>query len=261
MTAPQSFFVPDGDRFIPTELTRGPWSPFTQHGGPPSALVGTLLEMRHPRPDAFVGRVTFEILRPIPIAPLTIATRVVRPGKRVELLEAIVSAGDDEILRASAWRVRIDETVPRVPPDMPPVPPPAAGGAVDFFPTGQPLGYHTGMEGRFVRGGFVEPGPATAWMRMRYPVLPGVPPSPLARVLCAADSGNGVSSALDFRKWMFINTDLSVYLHRPPAGEWICLDARTTIGAGVGLAESAVYDEQGPIGRALQCLYVGPQPG
>jgi hypothetical protein len=113
------------------------------------------------------------------------------------------------------------------------------------------------MEYRFVAGRFLDPGPATVWMRMRHPLVGGEEPSPLQRVLIAADSGNGVSAALDWTRYLFINVDLSVYLHRMPAGEWVCLDAVTTPEpAGVGLADTALADERGPIGRALQTLLV-----
>jgi hypothetical protein len=112
------------------------------------------------------------------------------------------------------------------------------------------------MEWRFVAGSFLEPGPATAWLRMRHPLLPGEAPSPLVRVLAAADSGNGVSAALDYRRWVFINADLTVYLARPPVGEWIALEAATTVADGVGLATSVVHDQQGPVGRGLQALFI-----
>jgi len=114
------------------------------------------------------------------------------------------------------------------------------------------------MEISFVRGGFVEQGPAVAWMRMLHPLVAGDPIAPLARVLIAADSGNGVSSALDYRRFIFINPDLTVNLHRYPDGEWVCLEAETTVSRrGVGLAVSVLYDRRGPIGRGSQSLLIG----
>ena len=101
-------------------------------------------------------------------------------------------------------------------PEPDPVPGPGEGEEVEFFPTGHDVGYHTAMETRFVRGAFTEPGPALAWMRMRVALVEGEEPEPLHRVLVAADSGNGVSSPLDYRRWMFINTDVSVTLRRHP---------------------------------------------
>jgi hypothetical protein len=117
--------------------------------------------------------------------------------------------------------------------------------------------HSAGAEMRFVVGEFDGRGPAVVWVRLAVPVLPGEEPSPLQRVAAAADFGNGVSSELDFAHYLFINPDLSVHLHRPAVGEWVCLDASTTIGIpGVGLAHSALWDVHGPIGRSLQSLLV-----
>jgi hypothetical protein len=252
-----AFFVrEDARRYVPTELTRGPWDPDAQHAGPPAALLGTALERHQARPDAQVVRVTCEILRPVPLAPLTVATERLRPGRSVELLAATLSADDEPVMRATAWRVRTADLALDVPAEPPP-PGPGSAQEKPFFPTGETVGYHTAMEVRFVRGGFTEQGRATAWMRMRHPLIAGEAPSPLARVLIAADSGNGVSGVLDYRRWLFINTDLTVYLHREPVGEWVCLDATTTVEPhGVGLATSVIADEHAVIGRGLQALFV-----
>ena len=109
-----------------------------------------------------------------------------------------------------------------------------------------------------MRGGFADPGPALVWMRMRQPLVAGEEPSPLQRVLVAADSGNGVSATLDWARYLFINVELTVHLHRALAGEWVCLDAITIAEPnGVGVADTALYDERGPIGRAVQALLIG----
>jgi hypothetical protein len=252
-----AFFLPHGDGFLPTELTRGPWDPDAQHGGPPAALLGRAAELAG-RPGLQVARMTFEILRPVPIAPLEVATRVVRGGRSVELVEASLSAAGVEVMRGTALRLRQAE-VPLpdgLGPDQP-LPGPAHGRALPFFPTGQDVGYHTAMEWSFLDGAFLEPGPATVWLRMRHPLLPGEPPSPLCRVLIAADSANGVGASLDYRNYLFINPDLTVYLHRAPVGEWVCLAARATAEPnGVGLVECVLHDERGPVARGLQSLLV-----
>jgi Thioesterase-like superfamily len=269
---PDAFFAPDGDRFVPSELTRGPWDPDSQHAGPPAALIGRAIDAHGEQ--AQVGRITFDILRPVPIAPLSISVEVVRPGRTVELLGATLSDSEGEVMRASAWRLRTERVeIPdglagadgpglgnpsssTLRPGHAP-PGPDQGIEVDFMPTGQKIGYHTAMEYRFVSGAFRERGPATAWMRMRHPLLPDEEPSPLQRVLVAADSGNGVSATLDWSRYVFINVDLTVHLHRLPAGEWVCLDAITIPEpTGIGLADTALFDERGPIGRALQTLLV-----
>jgi Thioesterase-like superfamily len=253
-----AFYQRDGDAFVPSELTRGPWDPGAQHAGPPSALLARAVEA----PDRLVGRITIEILRPVPLAPLAVSRRVVRPGRAVELVEARLSEAEGEqrdIAIATAWRLRRQDGVPTGGLDPPP-PGPDHGGAVAFFPTGQDVGYHTAMDYAFVEGAFLEPGPAVVWMRMRQPLVDGEEPSPLVRVLTAADSGNGVSAVLDYRRYVFINTDLTVQLVREPEGEWVCLDAVTRVGPdGVGLAESALSDARGRIGRATQTLLVRPR--
>jgi len=174
------------------------------------------------------------------------------------MLRASLYAGDDEVMRARGWRLRMAQT--DVPSGLVPGPlghGPADGTPGEFFPTGSDVGYHTAVEYRFVEGSFVEPGPATVWMRSRVPLITGEAISPLGRVLVVADSGNGVSATLDWRRFLFINVDLTVHLHRLPIGEWVCLDAVTLPqGDGIGLADTALWDEKGPIGRAAQTLLV-----
>jgi Thioesterase-like superfamily len=253
---PDAFFELDGELLVPTELTRGPWDPGAQHAGPPSALVAREIERLQPREGMRVGRITLEILRPVPIAPLSVSAEVVRPGRSVELLEASLSGPDGELVRARAWRVQVGEMRLEDPDQRPPGP--SEGQERDFFPTGEETGYHVAMDYRFVRGGFLQQGPATVWMRPRVPLVAGEETTALQRVFIAADSGNGVSAALDWRRFLFINTDLTVHLLREPAGEWVCLDAVTRVD-GLGLTETALFDERGRIGRALQTLLVRPR--
>jgi hypothetical protein len=209
----------------------------------------------------FVGRITIEILRPVPLAPLSVSSSILRPGRNVELVEARLTQPDQnrDVARATAWRLRRDPSNPAGE-EEPPPPGPDAGHERAFFATGQDVGYHTAMDYRFLEGSFTEPGPARVWMRMRQPLVAGEPTSPLARVLVAADSGNGVSAALDYRRHLFINTELTVHLIREPAGEWVQLDAITRVGPhGVGLSETVLYDETGRLGRAAQTLLVRPR--
>jgi Thioesterase-like superfamily len=254
----EAFYEPDGDLLVSSELTRGPWDPDAQHAGPPAALLGRAVERCEPRPDAQVGRITFEILGPVPLAPLSASARIVRPGRSVELIEASLSGPDGEVMRASAWRLRTApvELDPEPPPDPPP-PGPDEGSVREFFPVREEAGYHTAMEISFVKGGFLEPGPAMVWMRSRVPLVAGEDTSPLQRLLIAADAGNGVSAALDWRRYLFINTDLSVHLKRLPEGDWVGLDAVTYPEPnGIGLADTVLWDERGRLGRGAQTLVV-----
>jgi hypothetical protein len=252
-----AFFIPDGDAFVATELTRGPWDEGSQHAGPPAALVGRALERFEPREDMRIARVTYDILRPVPIGVLTVEARRVRPGRSVELLEATLrdEQGTD-LIRATSWRIRISDTgLPDVHQAAPGTP--EDGEHRPFFPTGHEVGYHSATEYRFVSGSFREPGPATVWMRCKVALVAGEELTPFQRVLVFADSGNGVSAALDWREFLFINCDLSVHLARYPVGDWVCLDAVTQPEPdGVGLADTTLYDRRGKIGRAAQSLLV-----
>jgi hypothetical protein len=256
----EAFYERDGDLFRATELTRGPWDPGAQHAGPPAALLGYAIEGLPDAEEFQVGRLTFEILRSVPIAPVRVEARVARPGRRVQMVEAELSdEAGEALMRVRGWRLR--RTKLQLPGEAliasQPPPLPEKGEAAEFFPTGEEHGYHSAMEVRFVAGGFLEPGPATAWLRMRQPLVAGEEPAPLQRALVAADVGNGISAALDFRRFLFINVDLTVHFERMPKGEWIGVDAATLPRAnGVGTAESTLFDEGGRIGRALQTLLI-----
>jgi hypothetical protein len=256
---PDSFYVPLGDDvWRATSHTAGPWDASAQHGGPPSALLGRVMLRCQPRPEMMITRFTCEILRSIPVGDISVAARVARPGRSVELLEATASADGREVARATAWRVlRVDgaSVQPRQPappplPDGPAAPPPAEWGD----------GYMSAIEWRSARGSLAAPGPAALWSRMRYPLVPDEEPAPLERMLVTADSGNGASAELDISRWLFINPELTVHLHREPAGEWICLDAQTAISpGGTGLATSTLSDLDGPVGVAAQSLFITPR--
>jgi hypothetical protein len=266
-----SVFIADGEQFVPTEHARGPWDPRALHGGAPAALLTSAFERMEPGSDLQVARLGFEFLRPIPMAPLTMSTRMTRSGRRVQELAGELRAGEDLVCRASALRVQA------VPADLPataspssrgsspdtsePLPPPEAGKPVRFALDGSEEASFaaTAMEMRWLS----EPralGPGRVWMRLAHPLLPGEPLTPLTRLAATADFGNGVSASLPFDRFLFINADLSIHLHRPPLGEWIGLDARTLLHpGGTGIAESVVHDTSGAVGRAFQTLVVQPR--
>ncbi|HET7054596.1 MAG TPA: thioesterase family protein [Solirubrobacterales bacterium] len=256
----ESFYVSKGGgSFVATELTRGPWDPGAQHAGPPSALLGREIEALDGSDGFQVGRIVFEILRPVPIGPVRVETRVLRPGRKVRMVEASLSGEGGELMRATAWQLRTTEL--ELPPEAlaaeEPPQGPDEGWVPEFFPTGQEAGYHTGMELKAVAGAFLELGPATMWLRMRQPLVAGEEPTPLQRALIAADVGNGISAVLDYHSYVFINVDLTVHFERMPAGEWVCVDAVTRPqSSGVGTAESVLSDERGRIGRAAQSLLI-----
>jgi hypothetical protein len=245
---------------VPTQFAVGPWSPDALHGGPVAALAARAAEAVDGGEELRLVRLTLELLRPVPLAPLAVASRVVRPGRRVQLIDTVIEADGVELAWSRALRIRAAHDQPparpSVPEDAAPVPPGRAGGRPSHV--GQPRAFHNeGVEMRYVTGAFELPGPATVWFRLRCPVVLGEETSPWQRAAAVADFGNGVSAELPFGSSLFINPDLTVALHRPPVGEWVCLDARTRFGTpGIGAAESALWDEDGRIGRSIQCLVV-----
>jgi hypothetical protein len=251
---PEAVFHVEGDLVTPTELARGPWSPHAQHGGPPSALLARYLERLDPGPATFTARLTVDLMRPIPLTPLRLVGRTIRPGKKVQLLEASLFADDVEVARATALRLRttdLDLVGDAASIEVPPLPAPGAPEPL-LIDAARGLGFWNAVEVSRARGLWTEPGPAAMWIRLVAPLVAGEAPSPLQRVMAAADFGNALGAAFDRTRFSCINPDLSVTLERLPVGEWIGLDSVTFAEpTGTGVAESVLHDERGRIGRAV----------
>jgi hypothetical protein len=254
---PRALFVSDGDTFVPTGYARGPWSPHSLHGGPVAALVVRALEaLEAPRP-ARLARVTVELLRPVPLAPLEVHTEVVRPGAKVSTLDATVTGPDGApLVLARAQRIRtapVDfaDGATDVVPELP-----AIAADTSAWPGGR-LAFHShATEHRYVHGEFGGIGPCTDWVRLVVPVVLGEEPTGWQRAAAIADFSNGISAVVPFDgASVFINPDLTVHLWREPVGEWICSEAVTrTSDSGIGLSETALWDRNGRVGRGLQSL-------
>ena len=256
MASVQPFYLPDGlGRFTSTRSTAGPWGPDSQHGGPPAALLVRAVEQLEP--GRVVGRFTMELLGPVPVGPLEVRASVVRPGRSVSMCEATAydAERDRACARATAWLFPVRDDGPA--PAGRPLPHAPGDGVAKPPPVSWSGGYLDAVEWRWINGAVTEPGPAVVWMRPRVDLLEGEATGPVQRLLACVDSASGVSAALDPAEWGFLNTELSVHLLRPPVGEWLCLDAATSLGGGsVGLATSSVYDERGLVGRSAQALLV-----
>jgi hypothetical protein len=255
----ESIFLAEGERFMPTEHARGPWDERALHGGAAAALMSAVFERMEPGAELPIARLSFELLRPIPFAPLSISTRVLRAGRRVQELAGELHCGEELICRASALRVQpVPDDLPADAPADEAMPGPASGTPVRFAldQTDRVSFAASAMEMRWLEDPWTL-GPGRVWMRLRHPLLAGDTLTALARLAATADFGNGVSAALPFEGFLFINADLTIHLQRPPRGEWIGLDARTLLhGGGTGLAESVLHDVHGPVGRAFQTLVV-----
>ncbi|MGF1618590.1 MAG: thioesterase family protein [Acidimicrobiia bacterium] len=258
-----ALFRRDGELYHPTPLTEGPWSPDAQHGGPPAALLAGAVEKCPTEAEMVVARITIELLRPVPIETLRLASEVVRPGRRVQLVSSTLWHEDTEVARALGLKIRrTDLDLPFDQAEVDPIPGPEEGRGATFF--AKPGGFATeAVEIKMIRGDFDEAGPGQAWIRLRVPVIEGEETTGVERVAAAADFGNGVSNLAGMeRTWLFINPDLEIRMNRPPEGEWIYLDSETRISpGGAGIASSTIADQHGWLGLAAQSLFVDTMQG
>ncbi|MES1926603.1 thioesterase family protein [Salinisphaera sp. T31B1] len=253
----QSVFIRDGAFYHATGLARGPWDMHAQHGGAPAGLLAHCAQQAAGE-DFVLARLTFELTRPVPIAPLTVTATASR-GRTARRVELVLAHDDAPVGRAVALMRREQPVhVPRV--DECLLNPAPTQCRERFEAPGMASGesfHDQAMEIRFARGSSRVAGPAAAWLRLRVPLIAGQPNTPAMRAVAAADFGNGLSWILPADTHVFANTDLSVYLHRAPIGEWIGLDSETIAQPnGVGLASSTLYDTAGRIGVAHQNLLV-----
>jgi hypothetical protein len=255
----EALFEIDGDVAVPSELTRGPWDPGAMHGGPPAALLARAIEACDPGPADFVARLTIELLRPVPLVPLTVSARSLRPGKMVHWIEAILCAGEVEVARAVGLRLRtVADSPSAAPPSVVALPGPDTGAPLDLDPARvRGVGFWMANDILMVGGAFLSPGPGRAWLCLKVPVVAGEDPTPAQRVAAAADFASGVGNPLDVTVGAAINADLTIGLHRPLNGSWVGLDSRAWAQPqGTGMAEAVIHDLDGPIGRSVQCLLV-----
>jgi hypothetical protein len=257
--AREPIFRREDGAYVPTGHARGPWDAGAQHGGAPAALLATALQQA--APGMRLARITYELLGPVPLAPLTVEAEIVRPGRRFQLLEGRLVTGGRPAVLARAVALGGGEVALPAGAAWEGAPPvgPEASVPRSFPGTAEgDEGFHqTGMAIRYASGSITEAGAAQAWFALHRPLVDDEPASPLALACAAADFGNGISRVLDFDTHLFVNTDLTVSLLREPEAGWVLLDAVTRLEpTGVGWASSTLYDRRGPIGFAQQTLFV-----
>lgn len=247
-----AFFIPDGDGWIATTHTRGPWSATHQHGGPPAALIAHVVEAA--APELFVARFTIDFLRPVPIGRLRVRLDPLRHGAKVQRWVGLLLHDETIVAHAVMSLIRREAVSLKRQPDAPSLPAPEASAPFQFPFFREASGYHTAMETRVARGEWGS-GDVAAWMRQRVPLVPDARPSPLERVLVAADSGSGVSAAIAHGRQTAINPDLTLALSRPLEGDWVGLDSVSAYeSSGIGLSDTRICDTRGTVGRVLQGL-------
>lgn len=246
-----------GGVFRSRASTAGPWSPDHQHAGPPTALLAGEI-VRTVASGHRLGSVRADVLHPIPVAELEVHVDVVRPGKRVQLADAVARAEGRDVLRVRTWLM-----LP-TPEDLPPAPEQPSAQPV-YAPQPQDIemfgahmdGYMRSVDWSVERGDTNQPGPARVWVRPRTRLLEDEPLTGWQRILIAADSGSGVAMAYRPDQRPGMNCDLHVALHRDPVSDWVVLDARTDTAAGAGAVTTAdLADANGPVGVSTQTLFL-----
>jgi acyl-CoA thioesterase len=270
-------FRREGESFIPTVNAGSPWGAALVHGGPPSGLLARAIEREAVDREMHVTRLTVDLFHPVPKQPLTVQARTIRQGKRIQVVEASLFAAGIEVSRATGLLLRQSEIeLPdhhRPPALLHPSPEgiPSAGTLSEMLaasraeeatppPTPSPAlmlpGFHSAVEARRVGGKFGS-GHAIAWIRIPVPFIEGEETSALTRVAATADFGNALGHIRPSDNVGFINADITLYVHRLPAGEWICLEATSSAQpCGLGIVDSVVYDTEGTVGRVVQALIV-----
>ncbi|HVI34292.1 acyl-CoA thioesterase domain-containing protein [Phenylobacterium sp.] len=247
----EPFFRIDGDHYVPTPASRGPWNPNSLHGRVIIGLLGHEIERLYGGPDYIPGRLTVDMYRLPDLSPVEVTTRVVRDGYRIKVIDAEFVSGGVSAGRATCQLLRRTEpTTGNVwKPDNWDAPKPAD------IPV--PQDPRMGMGGmwamRPITGAFGTVGPRKTWMSEVRELVEGRALTPFTRVAVAADFASPFANAGD-KGLEYINTDITVYLHREPTTEWVGFEVINHGSTdGVGIGECLLYDEAGPIGSAACC--------
>lgn len=268
-----AFYLPLGtagdgaERFAPTDWSRSVWSTDMQHGSPPAALLVRAIERGHPRAGARLSRVTVELLGPVPMTECRVRTRVLRPGRNIELiradLDAEFGAGGEirTVATATAWRMATEDTAAAVRATDAPFDfdAPAVESGFGYFGSIGATTFLDAVDWRWVStpDGRV---PGRAVTRLKSCVVKGEEPSALERMFGVVDASNGIGATLDPAHWTFLNTEMTVHIHRVPRGEHLGIEAEASTGPdGIGMCAAVIHDADGPVARTAQSVLVRPR--
>ena len=249
-------------RYKPTAHAGGAWSTGEQHFGPLAGLVVHAIDQHRaaaPANALVLARISYDILGFLPFDECEITVETIRPGRTVELLEAVVVMEDRPAVRARAWLLAALDTAAVADTPFEALTPPET-----FDPWVMSdlwdCGYARSIEVR--RRASTTPGRAAAWVTSHLGLVADEPSSTLASFIGRVDVANGIAVQQPHTQWMYPNMDMTVHLHRQPEGRWTGLDTTVSFGpTGHGLTSSVLHDALGPVGHAQQILTVRPLAG
>lgn len=255
--ARKALFTCEGDGYRPTVWARGPWDPKYLHGGPSAVLLAHALEAECGDPQLFLARMTLDLFRPVPYELLHTEARTLRSGNRIKVVDATVSWNGAAVARASGVFLRRTGGVEWTSNEPRREPLPPWQSVTEWNPLGRDDEpgelFHRAVEMRMLtkpHGG----GSMSAWVRTPFELTPGLPFSPFQRVAAVSDFVNAMGMMSRVPRGDFINSDLSLYLFREAAGEWVCMES---VGrgdqAGVATSNVNLHDEHGLIGSVAAC--------
>ncbi|MFE9818931.1 thioesterase family protein [Streptomyces sp. NBC_00236] len=249
----------DAHSFKPTAHASGAWSTDEVHFSPLGGLITHAID-RHladrPGEPLLLSRISFDILGRLALDTCEIRVETIRPGRTIELVEAVALIGDRPVVRARAWCLASGDTGAVAGGEADRLTPPEALAPwpmADLWPGG----YIASLDVRPLAP--PRPGRTAAWISTPLDLVAGEPAGPLASYVALVDTANGIAVREQPTAWMFPNVDLTIHLHRRPGGDWTGLDTTVVFGpTGQGITSTVLHDIHGPVGRAEQILTVRP---
>jgi len=250
----QSFFAKRGDTFIPNPVSNGPWDPNSMHGRVVIGLLAHVIEEHHGSDEFVPARLTVDMFRlPNIQTPVEVTTGLVRDGKRISFFPAAPAwhaphvsycvgreNAPGNVWSPSNWDAPLPDTIPA--------------------PTDPRLGMNGKWTTRPIVGAMGSLGPRRLWMSEVREMVEGAPMSPFVHVATGADFASPFANAGD-QGLGYINSDVTLYLHRLPATRWIGFDVVNHHASdGIAIGECWLYDEKGPIGTSTVAALAQKKP-
>lgn len=239
------YFRADGDSLRPSASARSSWSGDQLHG---RLIVGALARAVHAHAEEGMqcARLTVDLSRPTPLAPVTMTSAVVRSGRRARTVHAAVRSGPDTTARAFALFLRQGEDPPG---DVWNTPAWDAPHADEMEPFAAEGGVRLPWDVRDVTGwGLVSARPTRVWLRDTRPLVDGETMLPFVRLAMVADAVNPLGNS-GTRGLRHVNADVTMQVAREPAGDWFGFEvAARMAAAGVAVSACILHDRRGPVG-------------
>lgn len=239
-----------------TELAQGAWNPHEQHMAAATGIICEELSTFQPRSDMRIGRISLDILGLIHAGEFTIETKIIRPGKTIELLESVMMSQGKACIVARTWRMMLSDSSNVTGIEDQHVDHPEHAPIWSEI-RNWPGGYIQSLEARSHQR---REGNGIVWLTNPYDMVEGQSTTDFVKLMGMVDTANGIVARQTWPfQFAFPNLDLQIHLYRLPKGQWLGLETVQQYGDdGIGLTSSVLHDEHGPFGRSEQILTLRP---